>query len=201
MKALNELSRMRRESELITRIIAGDSDSFGNLIEPYSKGLLSLIQHKVRNDADADDIRQDVLIKAFCKLYQFRGDALFGTWLYRIAVNEVNQHFRRQRGANAVPLGDREAELASNGPQALAIVEKESTRCAVDRALARMPDTDRKALVLFHIKELSISDTARELSMPTGAVKTRLLRARLRLRRVWRSTAFRPGVPAGSAAA
>ena len=190
MKALNNSSRIWRESELIARVIAGDSDCFETLIQPYSAGLLSMIRRKVRNDADADDICQEVLVKAFSKLHQFRGNALFSTWLYRIALNEVNQHFRRQRGANTIALSVHETELPSDGPHALAIFEQESTRMAIDRTLARMPDADRKALVLFHIKELSLLDIARELSMPYSTVKSRLLRARVRMRRVWRSAAF-----------
>ncbi len=104
-------------------------------------------------------------------------------------MNEVSQHFRRQR-ANMVAVSGHEAELPSNATHALAMFEKESTRISVERSLDRMPDADRKALVLFHMKELSISETARELRMPSSTVKSRLIRARVRLRRVWRSTAF-----------
>jgi len=190
LKPLNAPSRIQVESELITRIIAGDNDCFETLMHPYSTSLLSMIRRNVRNDADADDIRQDVLFKAFSKLHQFRGNALFSTWLYRIAVNEVHQHFRRLRGEHTVALSDHESQLPSNGPHALAIFEEESTRVAVDRTLARMPDADRKALVLFHMNELSIAETAQQLNMHCSTVKSRLLRARVRLRRVWRSPAF-----------
>jgi RNA polymerase sigma-70 factor (ECF subfamily) len=190
LKVLNETPKMWCEAELIARIKAGDSDGFERLIEPYSKGLLSTIRRKVRNDADADDICQEVLVKAFSKLHQFRGNALFSTWLYRIAINEVSEHFRRQRAANTVALSGHETELPSKSPHALAIFEMETMRMAVVRTLARMPDADRKALVLFHMRELSVSETARELRMPCSTVKSRLLRARVRLRREWRSTAF-----------
>ena len=190
MTALNDASRIGRESELIARIIAGDSDCFEMLIEPYSTSLLSMIRRKVRNEADADDICQDVLVRAFSKLHQFRGDALFSTWLYRIAFNEVNQHFRRQRVANTVAFSGHEAELPSDAPHALAVFEQENTKMAVDRSLARMRDADRMALVLFHMKELSISETARKLSIPCSTAKTRLRRARVRLRRVWQTTTF-----------
>ncbi len=189
MKALNDPSRIPRESELIARITAGESDCFETLIAPYSTRLLSMIRRKVRNDADADDIWQEVLVKSFSKLHQFRGNALFSTWLYRITMNEVSQHFRRQY-ANTVAVSGHEAELPSNAPHALAMFERESARMALERSLAHMPDVDRKALVLFHMKELSISETARELGMPSSTVKTRLIRARVRLRRVWRSTGF-----------
>lgn len=185
-------SRIRRESELITRIMAGEHDCFERLIEPYSTSLLAMIRRKVRNDADAEDIRQEVFVKAYSKLHQFRGSALFSTWLYRIAFNEIIQHFRRQRSANLVALSGDETELPSKAPHALTIFEEESTRMAIGRTLARMSDRDRKALVLFHIGEFSISETARELSMPYSTVKSRLLRARLRLRKVWRSTSGHP---------
>jgi RNA polymerase sigma-70 factor (ECF subfamily) len=190
VKPPNDPVSIWRESELIARIIAGDSDSFESLIQPHATGLQAMIRRRVRNDADADDVCQEVLVKAFAKLYQFRGNALFSTWLYRIAVNEVRQHFRKQRCANTVALSGHETELPSNAPHALTIVENENARMALHRNLALMPEVDRKALVLFHMRELSVSETARELSMSSNTVKTRLVRARLRLRKGWRSTGF-----------
>ena len=90
---------VEREKELIARIIAGETDLFHELIRPYERMVYLSILTMLRNDQEAEDAAQEVMINAFRHLKSFRGDAKFSTWLVTIAMNEARQRLRKAKAA------------------------------------------------------------------------------------------------------
>src|SRR4029450_850793 len=118
------------ESELIERILSGKTECFEQLVRPHVSRVLAIVRASLRNGADADDVAQEILIKAFTKLYQFRGEAQFSSWLYRIAFNEIRQYRRRNHLRSERTLTLDEGVVVGQEPDAPAILEKESIRTA-----------------------------------------------------------------------
>jgi RNA polymerase sigma-70 factor (ECF subfamily) len=142
----------------------------------------------LRNSADAEDALQETFISALNGLKNFRGDATFATWLYRIAYNATLMRLRKPPDAASLDAAVEDDESAtpreladwSHDPEA-ALLNKE-TREAMDAAVASLPETLRSAFVLRDVDGLSTEETAAVLDISIEAVKVRLHRARLALR-------------------
>ena len=191
MRKLECNFEMEPEWELINRVVSGETGLFERLMGPYCPRLLALARAALRNTADAEDVMQEVFLKVFTKLSQFRGEARFSSWLYRITFNEIRQYRRRHpiRLDAQVAFGDERDGLAlpSTAPDALDNLEREHTRVAVAAVLSRLPAGMRTVLVSYHINELSLAGTASHLGVSEAAAKTRLFRARRYMHSAWES--------------
>ena len=182
------------ENQLIENIRAGLSHDFEDLMKPYSRRLLEIAKGALRNVADAEDVLQEVHLKVFTRLNQFRGEARFSSWLYRILFNEIRQHCRRNPDRTFVSLraGDYEGGPMAGAlcvrPDVLENLEAEGARFAIHATLSRLPAGMRSAVVLYHLQELPLAATAARMGMTEGAMKTRLLRARKRMHSAWTAT-------------
>src|SRR5258708_6883434 len=99
-----------REKELIARVIAGETDLFHELIRPYERMVYLSILTMLRNEQEAEDAAQEVMINAFRHLKSFRGDAKFSTWLVTIAMNEARQRLRKAKAAQFESLDESKEE-------------------------------------------------------------------------------------------
>lgn len=178
------------EAELIQRIKSGDHDLFYQLIQPYEKRVYATALAISKNDADAEDIAQDSILKAFRHLAQFRGEAKFSTWLLQITVNEARMRRRRSIAHAMEPMVDQQNNEEDYRPREFAdwreipseILERQEVRNALMEALTSLGEKYRSVFVLRDIQHLSIEETAKVLEISPASVKTRLLRARLMLR-------------------
>jgi RNA polymerase sigma-70 factor (ECF subfamily) len=137
-----------------------------------------LIGSMVGNATDADDILQEVLLKVWCHLSTFRSESSFRTWMTRVAINEAFQHFRRRRsGPNLTELGDFDIFVSHNESPLQSLTRTETTQVVL-RAVVQLPPKYRQAVILRHLKQLSLSETARLLQLSVGALKSRLFRAK-----------------------
>jgi RNA polymerase sigma-70 factor, ECF subfamily len=185
-----QVDRQTLESELIRRICSGEKELYYELIQPYERSIFLAALAITRNEADAEDVAQDAFLNAFRALPGFRGEARFSTWLERIAVNEARMRMRRARIANVQPLEDEESEDGPYIPMVLSdwrelpseILERKEVREILRRALLQLPEKYRQVIELRDIQHKNIAETAELLGLTAGAVKTRLLRARLQLR-------------------
>ena len=170
---------------------AGDREEFSRLVDAYSGPIYRLALKMLGVPTDAEDVLQNTFLKAFQHLKDFEGRSSLSTWLYRIASNEALMLLRKQRPE--VPLSDAEPEDDDNSnyyPAQLTdwccLPEDEflssESQAALDRAVRHLPETQRIVFVLRDIEGLSIQETGEALNLSEAAVKTRLLRARLRLR-------------------
>lgn len=179
-----------REAALIQRIRDGEPDLFYELIRPYERHVYSAAFAILRNETDAEDAAQEAVLKAFRNLRQFRGEAKFSTWLIQIAVNEARMRRRKEHADLMEPIADRKDESGNYTPRDFAdwreipseTLERKEIREKLAEALASLGEIYREVFVLRDMQHLSIEETAHALGISTASVKTRLLRARLRLR-------------------
>ena len=184
---------VEREKELIARIIAGETNLFHELIRPYERMVYLSILAMLRNDQEAEDAAQEVMVNAFRHLKGFRGDAKFSTWLVTIAMNEARQRLRKARAAQLESLDeDKEDREGDFTPAVLTdwreipseALEKKEMRQRLREAVEQLPPIYREVLVLRDLEEMNQEETAAALGIPVTLVKVRLHRARMMLQKM-----------------
>ena len=182
-----------QEKTLIARILAGETELFHELIRPYERMVYLTILTMVRNEAEAEDGAQEVMINAFRHLKSFRGDAKFSTWLVTIAMNEARQRLRKAKMAVQESLdGDLEGKEGDFTPAVLTdwreipseALEKKEMRQKLREAVEQLPPIYREVLVLRDLEELNQEETASALGINVTLVKVRLHRARMMLQKL-----------------
>jgi RNA polymerase sigma-70 factor (ECF subfamily) len=168
---------------------SGDRAEFARLVEAYSGYIYRLGLKMLRNEQDAEDVLQETFIKAYRYLPDFEGRSKLSTWLYRIATNEALMLLRRQRDLLSVDAPYNDAEKLQEPLQIVdwcclpeAELMSEEARLYLDTAVGELSDALRVVFILRDIDGLSTRDTAEVLDLSESAVKTRLSRARLKLR-------------------
>ncbi len=177
--------RGEMDAELVARTLAGENAAFDALVVKYRERVYSLAFHMLRNEQEALDVSQEVFMRAYFALGKFRGESGFFTWLYRIAVNLVYTHAKREskrRELNVKAAGDGwgQVHAAVKTPEELA--EKNEIQAALHRALQALDLRFREVLVLKEIEGLEVEEVAEVLGLPQGTVKSRLFRARRQLK-------------------
>ena len=165
---------------LIAAHVAGDPDAFGELVRRHTARLWAVAVRTLRDPDDAADALQDALVSAFRGAAGYRGDSEVTTWLHRVVVNACLDRLRRAKARPSVPLP--EHDLAQRGDAHDTLV----TRLDVLAALARLPDTQRLAIVLVDLHGLSVAEAAQVLDVPAGTVKSRCARGRAALAQILR---------------
>jgi len=154
---------------------------FERLFDEYRQPLLNYLYRLLGEAERAEEVCQDVFVRAYRALPRLPQGANHRAWLYRIATNAATDCYRRRRLLQWLPLRDEEADgmtsQAQQGPEA-----EVSERSAVGRALVRLPLAYRQVLLLFVLQGFSVREIAEMLGISDGAVKTRLFRARERFR-------------------
>lgn len=178
------------EALLIRRVCEGEHDLFYELIRPYERRVYAAAFAILRNEADAEDVAQEAILKAFRHIKQFRSEARFSTWLLQITVNEARMRRRQAHAHIMEPIAERQDEEGNYTPRDFAdwreipseTLERNEVREKLAEALAKLGQIYREVFVLRDMQHLSIEETATALGISTASVKTRLLRARLMLR-------------------
>jgi RNA polymerase sigma-70 factor (ECF subfamily) len=176
------------DEELVARSMRGDADSFNELILRWERPIYALAYRTIGREEDARDVCQETFLRAFRALPAFRGQAKFSSWLYRIALNLCRDWMRRERRAPLVqPPEDVDLmELAAAAEPAESIEElvsrKDLTRL-VERAMAKLPEEQRTAIVLKEYHGLTFQEIADLVGCPLSTVKTRLYQGLTVLRR------------------
>jgi RNA polymerase sigma-70 factor, ECF subfamily len=172
------------EASLLARAQAGDVTAFERLSSAHADRLFMLLLRLLGDRAEAEDVAQEVMLRAWQGITRFRGQSSYFTWLYRIAVNEANRALeKRARRPVGVALGADELQLPA--PAALdpsRQAENSELRRALARALAGLPPPLRTALVLRDVEGLSTQEAAEIAGVGEAAFKSRLHQARLRVR-------------------
>jgi RNA polymerase sigma-70 factor, ECF subfamily len=178
------------EHSLIARICKGESSLFAKLVKPYERRVYVTALALLRNDADAQDVAQEAILKAFAHLRQFRGESKFSTWLIQITVNEARMRQRKQHAQLFEPLVESNDEERTYTPRDFAdwreipseALERSEIRTLLAKALASLAQKYREVFILRDVEHMSIEEAAEALNISIASVKTRLLRARLMLR-------------------
>jgi len=179
---------MSDDREVIQRIVNGDRAAFRVLVERYERRLFGFLRRFLPSLADCEDIAQDVFLSAYRNLASYRPEtAQFSTWLLTIARNKCLNALSRRRVAERAATERAATERSSAAepidprtPEA-ALTETEFFR-RLDAALATLPLEQKTAFVLAELQGLSLEDISRIERVSLGTVKSRLGRARLKLR-------------------
>ena len=178
------------ELELIDRVQRGENQLFYELVRPYERRVFAAAMAILRNEADAEDVAQEAMLKALRAIRQFRADARFSTWLIQITVNEALMRRRRERNGVMEAIDHRPDQEGEYTPRDFAdwreipseVLERKEVRQRLAQALASLDRKYREVFVLRDMEQLNIQETAEALGISIASVKTRLLRARLMLR-------------------
>jgi len=170
------------DNYLIEQILEGRTECFSALMERYDKPVFSLIVKIVDNRQDAEELTQDVFLKAFRSLFSFRHDSSFSTWLYRIAWNAAVSATRKQQN-DWMPLDDDLAtdladEDAENEVESMSGNEQTER---LHKALGQLPPDDRALITMFYMQDKTTDEISRISGLSLPNVKTRLHRIRKRL--------------------
>ncbi len=164
------------EPHLVERARAGDQLAMARLYQANARRVYSVARRLTGDDDLAQDVAQDAWIRAFQKLHLFRGDASFGTWVYRIATNAALNRLRsRSRRSDAESAADWSARAPS-------IDEAVINQRLLQEALDRLPDGYRQVLVLHDVEGLKHEEIADMLGVTVGTSKSQLHKARARMR-------------------
>jgi RNA polymerase sigma-70 factor (ECF subfamily) len=189
------------EPALVSAAQAGDLTAFETLVGRYERKIFRLTQNITQNKEDAEDAMQEAFLKAFEHLGEFQGNSRFYTWLVRIAVNQALMKLRRRRpnhfsideeintGEDMIP-----REIEDWGPSPEDRYEQTELGDILTNVIGELDPSFRIVFQLRDIEELSTEETAEALSLSVPAVKSRLLRARLKLRQKL-NRYFRRGEP------
>ncbi len=181
------------EAELLEGLRAGDPTAFRQLVELNSANVYNVALRILGDEQEAEDVLQETFMSAFRAVDAFEGRSKLSTWLYRIAHNASLMRLRKRKQMTTFSLDRPQVEDdESNLPASHHLVDwstlpddqllSAEARQEMDRAIAELPETLRSAFVLRDIQGLSGAETAEVLGVSVQAVKTRLHRARLRLR-------------------
>jgi RNA polymerase sigma-70 factor (ECF subfamily) len=177
------------EARLVAAARAGDTSAFTELVNRYERRIFRLAMNITQNREDAEDAMQDAFLKSYQHLGEFQGDSRFYTWLVRIAVNEALMRLRKRR-PNQFSLDEpvegeddmMPREIEDWGPSPEQRYAQVELGGILESVIDDLHPEFRTVFVLRDVEELSTEETARLLNLSVPAVKSRLLRARLKLR-------------------
>lgn len=179
------------EAELIQSVCNGEREAFYELVRPYERMIYATAISVVKNQADAEEVAQEAVLKAFSGLPNFRGESKFSTWLLQITYNEARMKLKKARSHLYESIDDQQQsddgdfwpkDYADWRPIASELLEQNEVRQAVQEAINSLRSIYREVLILRDIQHLSIQETTTILGISEASVKTRLHRARMLLR-------------------
>ena len=179
------------DEALVLAAQAGDSVAFVELTDRHSNRILHRLRRLTGSWEDAEDALQEALLKAFLHLAEFEGRSQFSTWLTKIAVNSALMIMRRRRVRPEVPLDNSSEDSEvwrlweipdrSNGPEREFVLNE--SREMLRNAVHRLPPPIRDAVDLYYSQDHSMAEVAQTLGISVAAVKSRVLRARVAVRK------------------
>jgi RNA polymerase sigma-70 factor (ECF subfamily) len=185
-----------QDRQLIARLHAGDESAVQELAERYSPRIFQLAMRHMKNREDAEEVTQDVLMKVYRKVGEFRGDSALSSWIYRITFNTAMSRLRNGRLARAAQKERERVESASTADERTRLSRQPidwshmpdeellrmQLRQAVAIAIAELPEIYREPVVLRDIQGLSTEEASSRLRLKDQTLKSRLHRGRLMLR-------------------
>ena len=172
------------DEQIITRILKGEQSAFAQLVEKYQNYVFTLVLRFTENREDAEEISQDVFVKTYRSLADFRGDSKFSTWLFTITRTTCLSFLRKKKldtlsmdnEKTGLQLENRESSFNAN------IVEQKSRHAMLNQAIAMLNPDDSQVLTLFYKGEQTLEEIGKIMGLESNTVKVKLHRARQRLK-------------------
>lgn len=179
------------EAALIARCQEQDAAAFDLVVQRYGERIYNYIRRMVKHPQDAEDLTQEVFVRAFANLHQFDGRSQMSTWLFRIASNLCIDHFRRRKRRPEFQSLTRdeedqemaEYELPDERLDPLDSLLRQELRQVVEQAVENLPPKLRTVLLLYDVEGLPYEEIAQVVGIPLGTVKSRLFMARTQVKR------------------
>lgn len=177
------------DTGLVRQVQRGNPAAFEGLMRRYNRRLYRTARAILKDDAAAEDALQEAYVAAYRHLGEFRGDAALGTWLTRIVVNQALQALRKSRRERVVvPFDDSDepdrtydvADAPAGTPENLML--RAELRRLIESKIDDLPESYRTVFVLREVEEMTVDETSAALDIPAATVRTRLFRAKVRLR-------------------
>jgi len=172
------------DNEIISRVLHGEQGAYADLVNRYQGYVFTLVLRMIKSREDAEEVAQDVFVKAYRSLANFRGESKFSTWLYTI-TNTTCITFLRKKKLEVHSLDNEKvfevADSRDSGFRAN-MIEQKSRVSMVNRAIAMLNPDDAEIITLFYKAEQSLDEIARILKIEVNTAKVRLHRARGRLK-------------------
>jgi RNA polymerase sigma-70 factor (ECF subfamily) len=179
---------MKTDAELVAIALRGSQDAYRELVKRFERPVYSLVLRMVQDSATAEDLAQEVFVKAFRRLETYDPQWKFSSWLFKIAHNTTIDHLRKGT-PDTVPLEaeeDDRGSLASvladeSGEDPQAAAERRDLGRSLEKAIGRLRPEYRQAVLMFYVHGASYQEICEALGLPLGTVKTNLHRARKEL--------------------
>jgi len=172
------------DNEIISKVLGGEYNAYAELVSRYQGYVFTLTLRMIKSREDAEEVAQDVFVKAYRSLADFRGESKFSTWLYTI-TNTTCITFLRKKKLDIHSLDNEKVfEAADNKDSGFKanLVEQKSRVNMVNQAIAMLSPDDAEVITLFYKAEQNLEEISRILKLETNTVKVRLHRARTRLK-------------------
>ncbi|HKC36408.1 MAG TPA: sigma-70 family RNA polymerase sigma factor [Chitinophagaceae bacterium] len=172
------------DNEIISRVLQGEQNAYAALVNRYQGYVFTLVLRMIKNREDAEEVAQDVFVKAYRSLADFWGESKFSTWLYTIA-NTTSITFLRKKKLDVHSLDNEKVFEAADSKDSgfrANLVEQKSRVNMVNEAIAMLSPDDAEVITLFYKAEQNLGEISRILGLETNTVKVRLHRARTRLK-------------------
>jgi RNA polymerase sigma-70 factor (ECF subfamily) len=177
---------LETDTRIIEEIRAGNIRRFSELVDRHKNRAMTLAFRLIGAKEDAEEVVQDAFVRAFRNLGEFRGDAKFATWFYRIVYNLCMTRLRQRRTAPDMVNMDTVEERILADEEGLAVherIDRADFQTLVQKEIQDLPDRYKSAITLFYVQEMNYEEIAQVLGKPLGTVKTDLFRGRNILRR------------------
>lgn len=188
--SLSKGLHLKSDEQLVVEFREGSNAAFEELISRYSDKAYSLSARMCRNQEDAEEVLQDVFTTVYRKLKNFEGKSTFSSWLYRITVNAALMKLRKNRQNKCLLLDDALPNeghtrilTIAEGEQGDELALRRQVSMVLEEAIARLPDEYRPVFILRDVDGLTSQEVGKILGISIPAVKSRLHRSRLMLRR------------------
>jgi RNA polymerase sigma factor (sigma-70 family) len=172
------------DTEIISRVLKGEQQIFAQIVERYQNYVFTLVLRMIESREDAEEVSQDIFVKAYRSLADFRGDSKFSTWLYTI-VRTSSITFLRKKKLDTTSIDNEKTFIQVENQESsfkANLIEQKSRHAMVNEAIKMLSPDDAQIITLFYKGEQSLDEMGAILGLEPNTVKVKLHRARARLK-------------------